>query len=121
MVEGLFQQTYRPMEVIFVDGGSTDGTTDIIRALAERCTSDGFSLRLLREEDYGALRSPANARNIGIMNAKGDYVIFFDADFSLNADLQVIEKIVRKFKDARAEHIAILFTPNNDTWIEGNL
>jgi len=118
IVEKLLLQTYRPVELLFVDGGSTDGTREAIMDLAEEYSSRDFTVRLLKEEDYGLLRSPANARNIGIASARGDYVAFFDADFHLE-DKKTIEGIVEGLR--QNDHIAITYIPNGHTWIERNL
>jgi len=118
IVENLLLQTYRPVELLFVDGGSTDGTREAIMALAEEHSSGDFIIRLLKEEDYGLLRSPANARNIGIASARGNYLAFFDADFYLE-DKKTIEGIVEGLR--QNDHIAITYIPNAHTWIERNL
>jgi glycosyltransferase involved in cell wall biosynthesis len=120
IVEGLYRQTYRPIEVVFVDGGSTDGTIEVIRETMERYSTNDFIVRLLREGDFGELRSPANARNIGVINARGVYVCFFDADFDLRSDPEAIGKVVGAFKGG-ADHVAIKYIPSEHTWIERNL
>jgi len=83
IIDGLYRQTYRPIEVIFVNGGSTDGTVEeIMNAIKDKEYSSGdFKVRLLREGDFDSIRSPANAKNIGFANARGVYVLFIDADY----------------------------------------
>ncbi|MFH0971163.1 MAG: glycosyltransferase [Candidatus Micrarchaeota archaeon] len=61
-------------EVIFVDGGSTDGTIGIIGKYRKRIRN----LRLIKET--GRIKSAANARNLGAQVAKGGILAFFDAD-----------------------------------------
>jgi glycosyltransferase involved in cell wall biosynthesis len=119
IIEGLYKQSYRPIEIIFVDGGSTDGTVNEILNAIEKYSSNDLRIRLLRESDFGNVRSPANARNIGASNASGRYVVFFDADFDLGSDEQVIEKIVLAFKKG-VEHVMIRHIPARHTWIEIN-
>ena len=60
-------QTYRPVEVIVVDDGSSDRTAEI----AERC-----HVRVVRRPHHG----PAAARNAGLAVAGGEYWTIFDAD-----------------------------------------
>ncbi len=120
IVDGLYRQTYRPIEVIFVDGGSTDGTIELIQEAVNKYSRDGFRVRLLKESDFGMLRSPANARNIGVANAGAQYVCFFDADYDLSSDPEAISKIMDAFMNG-AEHVIIRYVPNEHTWIERNL
>lgn len=66
-LEAIFSQSYKPYEVIIVDGHSTDGT-------AER--AQRFPVKIFYQ-DYGAAGA---ARQIGVDNAEGEYVAFTDAD-----------------------------------------
>ena len=115
IIMGIYKQRYRPIEVIFVDGGSTDGSIELINEYRIKLSSNEFMIRLLKEEDYGPLRSPANARNIGIKNASGDYIILLDADFEL-VDENIITKIVENLRNN--DHVAVTYEPNKHTWIE---
>jgi len=99
IVKGLYKQSHRPIEVIFVDGGSTDGTIEEILDATKRYSTNDFKIRLLRESDFGDVRSPANARNIGIRNASSKYIVFFDADFDLSVDNTLIENIAKYLKE----------------------
>ncbi len=114
LIEGLYGQSYRPIEVIFVDGGSIDGTIEVIGEAIKKYSTNDFIVRLLREEDFGELRSPANARNIGALNAKGKYICFFDADFDLNSDPEAIGKIANALKQS-AKHVVITYVANQHT------
>jgi glycosyltransferase involved in cell wall biosynthesis len=120
IVKGLYKQSHRPIEVIFVDGGSTDGTIEEILDATKRYSANDFKIRLLKESDFGDVRSPANARNIGALNAGGEYVAFFDVDFDFNEDLRAVENIVRAFNNG-ANHVGIKYVPNMHTWIEKHL
>lgn len=77
----LVEQTYRPLEVIIVDDGSTQEVRtflpDILSLgffVGDR--GDGIPLTVIRQDNAGA---PA-ARNRGLQAARGSYVIFWDAD-----------------------------------------
>lgn len=68
-VASVLQQTYRPIEVIVVDDGSTDGTAEVLKAY-------GSAIVYVRQNNAG----PAAARNRGIRASQGDMVAFLDSD-----------------------------------------
>jgi glycosyltransferase involved in cell wall biosynthesis len=68
-LESILVQTYRPIEIIVVDDGSTDGSRDS----AERFVPP---VRYWRQPHRGA----AAARNRGVDLATGDFLAFLDAD-----------------------------------------
>ena len=59
-------------EVVVVDDGSTDGTPDWLRSNADR-----FPRVRLFEQSHGG---PAEGRNRGVTNARGDVIVFIDSD-----------------------------------------
>ena len=65
-------QSYGNLEIICVDDGSTDYSAAVIQRLA--LTDD--RIRLLSRENGGA----GAARNLGLDEAKGEYIFFFDSD-----------------------------------------
>ncbi|PYX88513.1 MAG: glycosyl transferase [Acidobacteria bacterium] len=65
-------QTYRNLEVIVIDDGSTDRT----RAIAEAVAITDDRVRIISVPNGGV----AKARNIGIAEARGEFVAFLDAD-----------------------------------------
>jgi succinoglycan biosynthesis protein ExoA len=72
-IEGFLGQTYPPdlLEILVVDGGSTDGSRDAVEAIA----ADHPSVRLIDNPK----RLAAAAANLGIANAKGDVLTFLSA------------------------------------------
>jgi glycosyltransferase involved in cell wall biosynthesis len=72
-VESVLAQSYRPLELLLVDDGSTDGSADCIAHLAD--THDG--VRLLRLSHN---QGQAAARNAALLRARGEFLTFLDAD-----------------------------------------
>lgn len=97
LIDSIYFQKYRPLELIFVDGGSSDGTIDIIKRKAKFYNGELFDIKLFYEKDYDNLRGTANARNIGIEESTGGYIVFLDADmFFLTPDS--LERITSKLE-----------------------
>lgn len=69
-------QTYRNLEILVIDDGSTDGGPGICRELV---ALDG-RIRILRQENGGV----SSARNHGIEAATGEYVFFLDSDDAIH-------------------------------------
>jgi CDP-glycerol glycerophosphotransferase len=76
-LDSVLGQKFADIEVIAVDGGSTDGSATI---LDERAARDG-PLRVLHLGRIG----PGKARNEGLRQARGEYVWFVDGDDALAA------------------------------------
>jgi glycosyltransferase involved in cell wall biosynthesis len=68
-VESALNQTLCPLEVLVVDDGSKDRTTQVVAAMPS-------PVRLICKENGG----PASARNLGAGQAKGDWLALLDAD-----------------------------------------
>jgi glycosyltransferase involved in cell wall biosynthesis len=94
-LETIRSQTYKNVEIIVVDAGSTDETLSIVRALADTV--------LVKD-----LRRSA-ARNYGVAHAKGEYVLILDSDMYLTEG--VISDCIAKFNDERARDLAGIVIP----------
>ena len=70
-LRSILRQTYSAYEVIVVDDGSTDGTESVVTGL-----QDARIRYIALQENQGV----AHARNVGIQEAKYDYVAFLDSD-----------------------------------------
>jgi glycosyltransferase involved in cell wall biosynthesis len=68
-VQSVLGQDYPRIEYVVMDGGSTDGTLDVVRPFADR-------LELVSEADDG----PADAVNKGMRRTNGSVVTFLNAD-----------------------------------------
>ena len=71
-IDSIINQTYRDIEIICVNDGSTDNSLNILRDYAQKDNR----IIIISQENQGA----AIARNNGLNNAKGDYICFLDSD-----------------------------------------
>lgn len=90
-MDSVYNQTYANVEIICVDNGSFDNTLELIKRNQEIHNN----LSLCLEPEKGASR----ARNLGLKNAKGDFIQFLDSD-----DIIVPEKFEKQ----------VLFAIEND-------
>lgn len=67
-IESICVQNYHPLEIIIVDDGSTDDTSNIVKSYK--------NIRYIYQPNQGV----AAARNTGIKNSSGEFIAFLDAD-----------------------------------------
>lgn len=79
----IFNQTIAPLEVIIVDGHSTDKTIEIAKK---------FPVKLY----YESYRTVGGARKVGVENAKGYYIAFTDSDCV--PETNWLENLIKEFK-----------------------
>lgn len=75
-IESVFAQTYDNWELLLVDDGSIDASTEIARRYAEQHPG---KVRYLKHDGHRN-RGKSASRNLGISNATGEYIAFLDAD-----------------------------------------
>lgn len=71
-VNSVLRQTYKDLEIILVDDGSTDGSGELCDDIATR----DQRIQVIHQKNQGL----SGARNTGIRQAQGDYIIFMDSD-----------------------------------------
>lgn len=94
-LDSICAQTLRDIEIILVDDGSTDGSVKILEEYAAKDSR----IRIFHQTDQSD--GAALARNLGIKEARGEYVSVLDADDFFEPDM--LEKAYRKAKDTGAE------------------
>lgn len=78
-MDSVLDQTLKEIEIICIDDGSTDHSLDILQEYQEK----DARIRIVTENNAG----PSAARNKGIVRARGEYIIFLDADDFFEPDL----------------------------------
>lgn len=87
-IKSLINQTYKNIEIILVNDGSTDNSLEICN---NYCNKDDRIIVINKEN--GGL---SDARNYGICNATGDYILFVDSDDYIELDsCEKFESIVK--------------------------
>lgn len=85
-IESISKNSYKNIEIIVVDDGSTDDSINIVKKYK--------NIKLLYSDHAG----PGNARNIGIENASGDYIFFLDSDDTINPNtLKVLKHNIENY------------------------
>lgn len=77
-IDSIIRQSFRNMEIILVDDGSTDNSLKLCESYAQKDNR----IKLIAKENEGS----SVARNIGLGLAEGEYIVFIDSDDSLEFD-----------------------------------
>jgi len=77
-VESAVNQTYKNLEIILIDDGSTDGSGQICDEYASRDPR----ITAIHQKHHGV----SNARNVGLNLATGDFIAFLDSDDTYHPD-----------------------------------
>lgn len=92
-VDSVLAQSYRNIEVILVDDGSTDGSVDICDSYADR----DKRIQVIHKKNGGA----SSARNEGLRFAHGTYIAFIDSDDYISPFM--IEKLLLAIQNMNAD------------------
>lgn len=79
-VESVLAQELPPNEYIFVDGGSTDGTLELLESLSQRLEAKGISTRIIQQVRKDGEAGIPSAWNQGIAAAHGDVIALLNSD-----------------------------------------
>jgi len=96
-LRSVFHQTYRPIELLVVDDGSSDDTFDVIESFAQEvCTDEKFEVCYFHQENQGA----PTARNRGLIESSGEFIQFLDSDDILHPQkLEIQVRILQENPD----------------------
>ncbi len=113
LLDSIASQTHQPGEIIFVDGGSTDGSVDLLREAEVKFDRSGFAgdrlksavrrprLRVIEAGEA----TPGRGRNIGIAAAANEWIALTDAGIEL--DSEWLERLIEPA--ARDESVRVVY------------
>ena len=95
-LDSILNQTYKDLEIIVVDDGSTDNTPQILEEYAKKYPQ----IHILTQQNSGQ----SVARNWGLRESSGDYIVFVDSDDWL-ATNNSIEMLYEKITETSADFV----------------
>ncbi|MGH7157373.1 MAG: glycosyltransferase family 2 protein [Candidatus Saccharimonadales bacterium] len=84
LLEALARQNFKDFEVIVSDAESKDGTKEVVES-----SKDRLDIKFIESPPHG----PAHGRNVGAKQAKGEWLLFLDADVDIK-DRDFIKKLL---------------------------
>ena len=106
-IESVIAQTYEHWELLLVDDGSTDNSTAIAQRYAARYPQ---KIRYLEHENHQN-RGKSTSRNLGIQQARGNYITFLDAD-----DVFLPQKLERQVAILETHPEAVMVYGRTQYW-----
>ena len=117
----VLNQTYSALQIIAINDGSTDNTLDVLNAYAQKDSR----ILVIDQDNIGV----AATRNVGLENAKGEYILYIDSDdwierdaieklvFGMNEDIDIVFCAFDNAKDGEnSEHSA---SSSTEVWDNG--
>lgn len=115
-LDSVWAQTYRPIELLVVDDGSTDNTRELVEEWSRKCAGDDhFRLFYLHQENSGA----PTARNLGLIKSRGEFIQLLDSDDLLPPER--LTTVIRAMEESGAQYCYTgieLFCPETRKIIE---
>ena len=111
-VASVLKQTYRPLEVIFVDDASCDKSLELAKQEIGKQNNVGIDFQyIVHEKNQGQ----GVARNTGVEAATGDYLYFLDSDDAITEDaIDVLVKKLDKYPDSDIVHGRMVLEDGTD-------
>ncbi len=93
-IQSLICQTYKHLQIILIDDGSTDNSSELCDKLAQ----ENGNIKVIHKENQGL----GMARNSGLEVALGEFVCFLDSDDTLELDTveECVKQLTHKHADA---------------------
>lgn len=82
LFDSIIEQTYKHLQIIIVDDGSTDDSKEVILSYFSKLEEQGYEFEYIYQENRGL----GGAINTGLKHIKGDFFCWPDADDTLTAD-----------------------------------
>ena len=107
-LESIVTQNFKDIEIIIVNDGSTDNSLKIINFFAKRDSR----IKVINKQNDGR----AIARNIGLKNSSGEFIMFVDADDELEqgAIKKLYDAIVKDNSDIVIGNVSIIYEAHNE-------
>ncbi len=94
-IDATINQTYKNLEIILVDDGSTDSSGKI----CDEYSKIDNRIKVIHQENKGL----SGARNTGLDNATGKYIMFSDSDDTFEID--ACEKLYNSIEETNADYV----------------
>lgn len=98
-IQSIITQSYSPLEIILINDGSTDESA----LICDKYSSEYSYIETIHKLNGGV----STARNVGLENANGEYVMFVDGDDMLESN--AIETLLTTLKSTKADIAEGLF------------
>ena len=110
-LEAVCEQTYKNIELILVDDGSTDQSISVAESYLR---NQGIEYKIIVQQNQG----PSSTRNNGICKAKGDWILCLDGDDYILP--QTIETMVRVAEENKVKCVFCDYKSVNDLTLKAD-